>query len=99
MTKKQKIKNWLKNHPDQVGAITATLVGTSMLVALIAASVQQQKTAVKKQKDAIAAHNTWADNFTQWINDETVKGNFIYQLGDGSYLTVPASSEQVIVRK
>ena len=86
------IKTWMQNHPDQILIATAGVIATGLIVVAVVASE-------KDQKRAVAAYNGWVDDMNKWLNEETAKGNHVYRLDDGSYLTVPSESKQERVLK
>jgi hypothetical protein len=70
MTRIQKIKKFIKDHPSEI--LLGTLVTTGVILA------------VKLVKDANAEVNA----INTWIAEESQKGNLVYQLIDGSFISV-----------
>ena len=97
MTKMQTFKKWTKEHVEDLvlGGVTLATVGgfTALVVYAIKednrridaeiAELQEQEARVKAMRTAVA--------------DEHNNGNFVYTLMDGSYLSVPANSDQKLI--
>jgi len=89
---KKSIKEWVANHPQEILVATATVATIGGFVVLVIYSG-------KEQNKAIEAYNTWVDDMNKWLNEETEKGNYVYLLDDGTYLTVPTDAKQERVLK
>lgn len=87
MPDKQKVAAWFKEHQEvvAVGTVYATIIGGVVILAVVSS---------KDQKKAIAAYNAWVEGANNWLNEQTAKGNYVYQLADGSYLTVASAAQQ-----
>lgn len=74
MTRIQKIKKFIKENPDK--AFEYAVLGT-FAVGAVGLAVYLTKSAI----DDINRVN-------DWIREESLKGNSVYQLIDGSYISV-----------
>lgn len=80
----QKFMRWVKQNPDTivVGGVITLIVGFSIW-AVIADSKAMQLEAKE--------YDEYLKNLSEWIRQENGLGKSVYQLMDGSYISVPAS--------
>lgn len=97
MTKMEKFKNWVKKNPDVIPVVTTATAVTGFVVIVVVASVKQQKTSAADLIVARENLKAWLISATEWLNEETAKGNAVYRLDDGSYLTVPYDTKRELV--
>jgi hypothetical protein len=81
----KKIKQKIKDNPDEATAIA--IIGTTVVagVALFAVAIK----AAADEAEAIAKEQ---EEFDNWKNEEYSNGNVVVQLADGSYIGVPPQS-------
>jgi hypothetical protein len=80
----QKFKRWVKQNPDAiiVGGVFTLIIGLSIW-AVIADT--------KAMELEAREYDEYLKNLSEWIRHENALGKAVYQLMDGSYISVPAA--------
>lgn len=94
--KKEAVKGWMKDHKEAILVVT---VYVTVIGGVVVASIASSKQASKDYDKAVENFKIWLEDMAQWVNEEHAKGNIIYELADGAYLTVPSDAKQEIVLK
>lgn len=98
MTKMQKFKSWTKNNAENIVVGTVFILSGAGFVTLLVAAVKDENTRQAAEIDTwneLIAHEEAVEGS---LLEEHNAGNFVYALMDGSYLAVPAGSNQKLIK-